>query len=99
MRLSNRQRQALFAALEEVGLPAGSEVYLFGSRVDDSARGGDIDLLIVGPVDDAYDLELSIKRAYRKRVDERLDVVVLNTLKPDPDTELFVKTLDTERIA
>ena len=98
MRLSSRQRAALSDALAEVGLPNGTEVYLFGSRIDDAAAGGDIDVLVVGPVDDAYSLELGIKRSYRKRIDERIDVVVYNPEKPDPDTELFVKTLETERI-
>lgn len=45
MRLSEEQKQAI----REVVLPAageGAQIILFGSRLDDARRGGDIDLLI-----------------------------------------------------
>lgn len=45
MRLTNQQRAIIRATVAETfGAEAG--VWLFGSRVDDSKRGGDIDLLI-----------------------------------------------------
>lgn len=45
MRLTNDQRAAIRAAIASV---FGDEVkvFLFGSRVDDQKRGGDIDLLV-----------------------------------------------------
>lgn len=45
MRLSEQQRKAIVEATRAAFGP-DAEVWLFGSRVDDSKRGGDIDLLI-----------------------------------------------------
>jgi predicted nucleotidyltransferase len=48
MRLSTEERLALKAHfLRELG--ADCDVLLFGSRVDDNQRGGDVDLLVRSP--------------------------------------------------
>lgn len=45
MRLTENQRQSIKSAVTSV-VGEGTRIWLFGSRVDDSKRGGDIDLLI-----------------------------------------------------
>lgn len=45
MRLTPDQEQVIKSTVDRV-LEAESRVWLFGSRVDDELRGGDIDLLI-----------------------------------------------------
>ena len=45
MRLTENQRQSIKSAVTSV-IGEASRIWLFGSRVDDSKRGGDIDLLI-----------------------------------------------------
>ena len=47
MRIS--QPQAVLLKNEVRARMPQSRVYLFGSRADDSKRGGDIDILVVGP--------------------------------------------------
>jgi len=45
MRLSEREQEAIKAAV--AALDREARVYLYGSRVGDSSRGGDIDLLVI----------------------------------------------------
>lgn len=45
MRLSAAQQQIIKSTVDRV-LQTASQVWLFGSRVDDNLRGGDIDLFI-----------------------------------------------------
>lgn len=45
MRLQSREIQTIIRIAKEI-YGEGVAVYLFGSRVDDTKRGGDIDLLI-----------------------------------------------------
>jgi predicted nucleotidyltransferase len=51
MRLNDQQRSIIRTAVTE-NFGAGANVWLFGSRVDDAARGGDIDLYIEPATDD-----------------------------------------------
>lgn len=45
MRLKDFERNAIVSAIKERDLAA--RVFLFGSRVDDTKKGGDIDLLVL----------------------------------------------------
>jgi len=45
MRITDQQRSIIRSTVTE-SFGVGAEVWLFGSRVDDTKRGGDIDLLI-----------------------------------------------------
>lgn len=48
MRLSEAQRQAVVQAVAQACGPQ-ARVRLFGSRLDDALRGGDVDRLVIGP--------------------------------------------------
>lgn len=45
MRISENQRELIVKSIKSKD--PGSEIFLFGSRVNDSLRGGDIDVLVI----------------------------------------------------
>ncbi|MDQ7083999.1 MAG: nucleotidyltransferase domain-containing protein [Sulfurovum sp.] len=45
MRLTKKEIEAIISSFDEVF--GGGQIYLFGSRVDDTKKGGDIDLYII----------------------------------------------------
>lgn len=93
MRLDNDIR--VFLRDKITGKIPGSEVYLFGSRTDDQARGGDIDILIL--TDDRIE-----KRQLRSiRVDffkkfgwQKLDMVAFT--RDDPS--VFKKLIQSDAV-
>lgn len=84
VRLTGYQIEAIRA---EVARAFGDAavVRLFGSRVDDAARGGDIDLHIEseGTPSDLLDRELRLRACLMRRLgDRRIDVVVQSRGRP-----------------
>jgi predicted nucleotidyltransferase len=80
--------QSTIAAGSRAVLPAGSRAMLFGSRTDDSRRGGDIDLLVKPPsaVDAPQIVEMQTRlaaRLYRLMGERRIDMLVAPAGRPD----------------
>jgi predicted nucleotidyltransferase len=83
MRLSLRDQETIRATVTEL-FGADAAVRVFGSRVNDSARGGDIDLLVESPapVPDRRRKALQLVARLQIRLgDQPIDVLVL-----DPET-------------
>lgn len=84
MRLASDQIERIVQASREL-LGPDARVWLFGSRVNDDARGGDIDLLVEAgypvarPVWTAAQLTA---RLQRRLGDRRIDVVVTDASAP-----------------
>ena len=78
MRLSEQDRAAILRAAARVAGPL-TRVTLFGSRVDDAQRGGDIDLLVElpTPVDRPAVLAASLEAAIVHAIGEqKIDVLL-----------------------
>lgn len=79
MRLSQQQITAIKELTEET-FGDDAEVYLFGSRVDDTRRGGDIDLYVETDLDDPEQIveaRLRFLSRLKQRIgDQRIDVVL-----------------------
>ena len=95
MRLDPVEHQALMQAIR--GIPAEG-VYLFGSRVDDARRGGDIDLLIFSEAP-AFELSRQVAVKFFVECEEKLDVVVMNPRSLTEEQQAFLATLRLEKIA
>ncbi|HBA67486.1 MAG TPA: DNA polymerase III subunit beta [Methylococcaceae bacterium] len=95
MRLDKFQRHALKQALRH--LNPGDEAFLFGSRVNENARGGDVDVLIFSR-QPSFELSRKITRDYFKNCEEKIDVVVINPQAMTEEQSLFVKSIDREAI-
>ncbi len=90
MRLKQKERDAIARAAREVFAP-GASVFLFGSRVDDAKRGGDIDLFIetpqiLTPAELVEHRTRYIARLYRSLDEQRIDVLITAQGEPDPRT-------------
>jgi len=81
MRLTDEQRRII----RETGLHHfGVVPCVFGSRLDDSARGGDIDLFIAGdwPVEEAVRRRIAFCAELRRSLGDRKIDVVLASNRP-----------------
>ena len=84
MRLSSPHRQAILRVVAETCGPA-ARVHLFGSRTDDSMRGGDIDLLVELPVEPTqlFDLQRQLSAKLFRALDSRpVDVLIVGPRTP-----------------
>jgi predicted nucleotidyltransferase len=82
MRLSAQTRNVIRDTAREVFGPA-AKVRLFGSRLDDTARGGDLDLLVILPasLDDSRRKTLTfVARLQRQLGDQSIDVLLVDPL-------------------
>jgi predicted nucleotidyltransferase len=74
MRLLSVEREAIREAVAMVDSEA--EVYLFGSRVDDTKKGGDIDILVISDKIDNHSLFLIEEEIFKQIEEQKIDFVI-----------------------
>ncbi len=89
MRLTNKEIDTIKSSV--LALDAEAHVYLFGSRVDDAKRGGDIDLLIESNILTKQDLRKIRWQFFDIFGEQKMDLVLdlgvenqtfINMIKP-----------------
>ena len=95
MCLDTIQKTALKAALKN--LNRNDQAFLYGSRTEDSKRGGDIDLLIYSQQAD-FQLSRQIIRDFFKLCEEKIDVTVINPEKITEEQRLFVHSIKKQAL-
>jgi len=84
MRISNNEIEAIKESVNS--LDSSAEIYLFGSRTVDVAKGGDIDLLIISEKL-SYDDKITIRKNLYEKLDEQKIHIIIASDTTDP----FVK--------
>ena len=82
MRLTQQEIQIIKSSVHEV-MGENASVWLFGSRVDDNQRGGDIDLFVETDLSEPMDRKLKTAQLWVKLQlhlgEQRIDIVLAAT--------------------
>jgi len=89
MRLLKEERKAISEAVAKFDSEA--KVYLFGSRVDDTKRGGDIDVLVISDKIDKHSLFLIEEEIFKKIEEQKIDFVLSGGGRKNPFAELILR--------
>jgi predicted nucleotidyltransferase len=84
MRLKDFEQEAILSTVK--CLDNNASVYLFGSRVDDTKKGGDIDLLVL-----SNSLTREDKRTIKIKLNELLGEQKIDIVLAADDSDPFVK--------
>ena len=102
MRLTQAQRDSIISSVREF---AGAEVdiHVFGSRLDDTRRGGDVDLLLISPTAIPRLICAELKMALEERLQLPMDVLTyVSGTEPTPFQAIALaqsQPINTEKAA
>lgn len=88
MRLSHKEIELVKSVI--LGVIPGAEVYIFGSKIYDTAKGGDIDFLVISENEIPVKNILTIKILLKENLgDQKIDLVCQKADKLSPFAELI----------
>lgn len=90
MRLTPAQQQCILQATRQ-SFGDEAKVWLFGSRVDDERRGGDVDLYVETSQANTLMSALSCKITLEEKLDLHVDLVVNDPKKNNPIYQIAKK--------
>ncbi len=88
MRLKENEKQVIIQAVKSIDPQA--HLYLFGSRVDDRRKGGDIDILIFSDKMD-YNDKLNIKKNIFNTLEEQKIDLFVSKDRNEPFVQMALK--------
>ena len=87
MRLLDKEISLLKNSLASISNEA--KLYLFGSRIDDTKKGGDIDLLVVSDKLTKKDLRLLRIEFFKEFGEQKIDIILDNGSFKNPFNKLI----------
>lgn len=86
MRLDKLEKEALQFAFEGIE----GDFFLFGSRANDTRKGGDIDVLVYTN-QPAYDTSKTISVRFFLKCESKIDLLVINPQNITPEQKAFIE--------
>jgi len=87
MRLTQKEAETIRNSI--LAFDSHAEIYLFGSRVNDSLKGGDIDILIISETLSFKDKIKILTQIFKVLEEQKIDIII----KKDKN-DVFVETLE-----
>lgn len=98
MRLSLKELAVIKESAKKISDNKNFQLYLFGSRVDDSKKGGDIDLLFIvdeGDKEFFVDSKTKFRKLLFDSIDEqKIDITIATST--EMNTDAFLMTLQSK---